>query len=526
MSGWDDVVGFGGDFRTGNPTKAMVQERIRVLKEVQHKSGFEYPAGVVFDTGAGVIDLTKVSIDNMTRKNIDTIGMLATYADVMGVQFPKEIKNALQGLDKSFVWDFADKQISQWVGTGSELMSSAMSKVSSTPLGNGAFELGMTTIGAVSDGFVSDQEIRSIATTAGGVIGGAIGSIIPGIGTAIGALVGSTIGSLIGEVVTWFTEPRWDKVMAEMQKEAKKARDRIRGECSNAEAEFVLYVEQNIYRLSDMWHNAENTFGFRIPLRWFDANPGLPFVYKAFETSNANRYPLLPMIKGAKDFHNPIPEKYTSDYRYGKFECRDYYMPREGALGPAGGKDWRTVGQQRVGTCNFFCPNTLLGCLYPEPPESAFGPSRVAAAFEARGFSLPPNFGCEDISNAAAGVDCKKKYKDVKGSDAEKEEMCKKYIRGLIMAQAKGVEENINKQQKVFQTVANIISKDLTRTIALMKSQNDIFANRVALSQPSIITSPSITFAAAQVEHVNRMRNIALVGGAGVLGLAAWKVLR
>lgn len=531
-SGFQDVLNFGTDVRFGNPTRVQIRERLSVIKEIQKASGFEFPAGVVFDLGEGAIDLRQLALDNISRRNIDTIGMLEKYSEVMGMKMPQEIKDALQGLDKSFVWDFADEQISRWLGTGSELMSAAMSRISSTPLGNGTMQIGMELAGSLQDGYMSDAEIRSVATTTGAVIGGAVGSIIPGIGTAVGTLVGSTIGMLVGEVITWYTEPRWEKVMQEMRKEAEKASDLLRGSCLTAERDFnENYVARNIYQLSDLWHNTELTLGFRIPLRWFDANPGLPFVYKAWTTNNPARYPLNALYWGTNTPPNMQPESYLKniagwDFRYGKFECRTAYRNRQGTVGPYAGKDWRVTGDERVGSCNFYCPSSLLGCLYPEPVAGLFGPFRVMSAMQARGFQLPLDMGCANIGNVSEGVDCRAKFKNADGSDEEKEQMCRDYIRTLIKSQAGELEKSIVSQQKNFITVLNLVSQDITRTAALMKSQNDIFANRVALAKPGKIITPATQLAAARLRHVRNMKNLSMAGGAGVLGLALWRTFR
>jgi len=526
------VSTFGNDQLTGNPTVSQIKDRLRLLKRVQKDSGVTFAqTGIVFANGA--IDLRAVPALSPTRKNADTIRMLQQFSAETEIAFPSEIKDALAGLDPAFNWDLKDSEISKWLGTGSELMSTAMAEISSTPLGMPSGGLGMnvlssgmSVIGALKDGFISDSEIKNLSTSTGALVGGALGSIIPGVGTAIGAMLGSTVGVLAGEIVSLFSQPNWRQIMQELREQGDIQAARLIQQCNKLEQDFLNQeVLPSVYHTSNIWHNVEKTVGFRFDLRWFDANPGVPFFYNAYTGS----YPLRAITDGARSFTVPRPN--DSDARFGKLACASSVRTRKGYIQPSGGgpaatKDrfFRVTGTERAGTCNFFCPNTILGCLYPPAPESVYGPPRVLSAYRARGFNWPVSLQCNSIQNPADLVDCQEKFGSLKKtSSAEKERLCREAVKTAHEGQARALEKRLNDQRSVFNRATNQISKDLVRTTSLMKAQNDIFASKISLMSTSVIKNEATVQAQVLIDHVNKMKNLSLYGGASLLGLAMWR---
>ena len=120
------------DPTSGFPTKAEVSEKLELYKCITNTVG-GFPSGLTFEAPSATspgglaigMELTSYLKKGFSR-NDSTIKMLEHYAQVMDFKFPKEIKDALKGLDTDFVFDLADKQIGEWVNTGSELMSTAL----------------------------------------------------------------------------------------------------------------------------------------------------------------------------------------------------------------------------------------------------------------------------------------------------------------------------------------------------------------------------------------------------------------
>jgi len=229
---------------------------------------------------------------------------------------------------------------------------------------------------------------------------------------------------------------------------------------------------------------------------------------------------------------NNLTPKYTKDgfdYPYGKFQCFTSRKTREGEIqygSPSA--QYRVKGYEHSGMCNFYCPEKILGCLYPTPAINefhAYGAPRVIAAFHARGFSIPASLSCNSLKPVTDYIKPSdfKDYKD-KGEKGEKA------LEDYKDAIAEGIKSSVNIPGKRadaaivrFETASKIISSDLIRTTSLMQSKQNILMNRVALEGQGVVSDVSTRFTGMQNQHVTRMRNIAVAGGVGLLGLAFWR---
>jgi hypothetical protein len=528
------IVNFATDWTYGVPSPAAVEERMavmkRVVRDVNAKRGISFPTGIQFVNDA--LELN-VSAGDPTRSSLDAIEYMRAFSAESGVQLPAEITKAMQGLDPSFVFDFSDAEINKWVGAAGQLMTTSLDQAGKLA---GPLSAGFDFVGALSDGNITAAEGKKIASSAGAAVGGAIGSIIPGIGTAIGTIIGSTIGALVGEIVAWINPPQPDFAAAlEAQREQIASYLRQASSGCDAAKKRVLTesINPEIVRLSDFWHSVELTLGFRFPLRWFQNNPGLDFEKAAYLYDARNfglpphlstplfpRQALLQATTGAKFPPPTRPE-------YGALVCQVERTTRRAASGAS-----RYTGTEAEGLCNFYCPQNVLGCLYPDVRPGAFGPYRVLDALKARGFDLK-DISCsfvdptDDAHKQATEAECKRLYKT--GTVEEREAKCAEYA----LAQAKigpGAAQNeIKRQLEKFQVAQKYVSADLVQTSNLMHSQLQLFRDKLQLMQPTKVRSPATQAAAgALAEHKEEQEQAAssgkvLAAGGALLLLALAK---
>lgn len=514
---------------SGYPTKASVAAKLEAYQQIVNKVGGKYPSGIQLLDGGGVsigVPVTGSVLEGARISRNDlTVGMLTEFAKVHDYKFPKELQDGLTGLDAKFSFNLTDSGISEWVNRGSDLMNVSLATSGQIQgYGMQAISLGtMTFEAARSGGYVSDKELSSIAMNAGATAGGIIGTIFPGIGTAIGSLIGSAVGALVGKILGAFTKPPFKKTLKEMKKEAKKALVDLKLYCGELEGELNDYIFKRVFEISTEWVNAEMSLGYRFPLRWFDANPGL-----RFEGPAMGFKPFLDKI--AAGDRDPTPKTLMAGYSYphGKFHCIENFRARQAQL-MYGGKNFRAYGSERRGYCNFYCPEKILGCLYPPLSINTFhgyGSPRVAAAFFSRGFSIPANLGCADLKAVNAHCEDLPGW-DQKGKAGEAaNEECKTKTFDLIENSFVQVQRKAQMRAEIFDITAKLISTDLIRTSSLMQAKQSILMNRVGLEGTGVVTDVALRFAGERNKHIKNMKRLSLYGGAGLLGFAVFRGMR
>jgi hypothetical protein len=197
------------------------------------------------------------------------------------------------------------------------------------------------------------------------------------------------------------------------------------------------------------------------------------------------------------------------------------------------GRNFRPMGHERIGMCNFYCPDKILGCLYPLINVNEFdlyGAGRVVAALDARGYKMPADLGCR---KCAAGVihgncipiatDIVKPTNSKKDSDVEKYE---KEVDAAIKRTYGYPTKRAEAQFKGFQAAINVVSTDLTRTLALMQSQQSILLNQTTLAGTGVLSDSGSRFAGARSDHVRNMKYLAIGGGAALMAAALFKGFR
>lgn len=518
---------------SGFPTKAEVAKKLEMYRRIVDRAG-GFPGGLQL-TGEGLsIGMPPNGVGGKYR-NDSMVKMLKIFAEETGTKLPKELELGFLGIDTSLALQLPsllkDTEVSGWVNTGSELMVTALSKSSTNPdFGGEALALGTMTIEAIrSGGYISNAQTRSMAMTAGGTAGAVIGSIFPVVGNAVGAVVGTIVGAAIGSIIGAFTKPDFAAIEARAKEEAKRANTLLKRACTDHETQFNEFVFQKVFEISTKWINAENTLGYRIPLRWFESNPGLRFEGAA-QRGEPFMDRLLGSPSGAVLNQTLTPKSLMDGYAYphGKFRCFTDDKLRQGKIDYAG-RTWTVRGQEQLGICNFYCPEKILGCLYPQPAGNQFhmyGSPRVIAAYYSRGFDIPARFGCSTIPLVTDYVEKPEHWGKTtsKGEQAEQEYMTA--IAEELKKQSRVLVRQANQQTADFTHVSNIVTADLIRTIALMKSQQNILMNEVFLASTGVLDDVTTKFAGMRADHIRNMKNIALVGGAGLLGTALWRALR
>lgn len=531
---------------SGLPTKKEVRQKIEHYKSVINTiPGGGFPSGIqLVEGGLKIGGKDSPYPPNGTRsggkrfyRNDLTIRMLETLSDVDGTRLPKEIKDGLRGLDTKFGSYMSDPEVSRWVTTGSEMINiSAAQTGQFAEYGVEAIKMGTMTIEAARSGkYITDEETMSIAMSAGGKVGGIVGSIVPVIGTAIGTAVGTAVGTLVGAVVSAFTRPDFKKTLKEQAEEAARAVARLQHYCTtDLERRINDEIFKTVFSLSTRWIEAERTLGFRFDLRWFDSNPGLRFEAPAMQGQTFAKKLLNHPSKAELKRLTPKSTQEGYDYPYGRFHCFTGFQQRKGRIDYAG-EEYKSYGKETLGICNFYCPEPLLGCLYPPVGMNqfhAYGAPRVIAAFHARGVQVPVDLGCrflkpvtQDPPQPGDEVDCTKidgwGKSTKKGEKAD--EKCSELVGAATRKQAVDLENKANRYLENFGVAAGLISSDLTKTASLMQAKSAILMDQVALSGEGVVSNVALRFAAERNQHAKNMNRVALAGGAAMLGLAIWK---
>lgn len=514
------------DQESGYPTQREVLAKQECFKGIIQRSGAGFPSGLSFDAGKGLT--IGMPIGN---RNDTTVKLLTEYANVMDYKFPTEIRDGLLGIDKNFNFNLADTQIGSWIDTGSGLVSQALAE--STVIqefGSKTIALGTMTIDMIKKGgYVSDEAVMSMSMSTGSLIGGVVGSIIPGIGTAIGTAVGAAIGASVGAIINATRRPDWKGAEKAAAARAAAAFAQNFGRCNDLQKALNDYMFEEIYRISTQWINAERTLGYRIPLRWFEPNPGMRFEFAAQgQGQYLNR--LMGGMQNPRMLNQitPVQNQDGFPYPYGRFKCFSTLKARQGRM-EFDGTQFTVRGVENSGFCNFYCPEKVLGCLYPDPGSNefhAYGSPRVVGAFHSRGISLPADMDCGRLrpvteyirpnqfpGHDKIGAPGRRAKRDYEAAIARE-----------IEAQTRGIETQAEIKLAQFQEASRIVSSDLVRTIALMQAQSTILINRVKLEGQGVIDDASFVFVGLRNQHRTRMRNIAIAGGAALTAAAFFGV--
>jgi hypothetical protein len=130
------------------------------------------------------------------------------------------------------------------------------------------------TIEALSDGKLSDDEMRAIGSTAGAIAGAAVCQAF-GIPAPIGAFFGREFGGMVGATVSQVfgiaPTPGDIERAAEAAFEAQQRalREREEKACRKYQEDVYVYVRQTITSLESQWENIERAVGTGFELRWF-----------------------------------------------------------------------------------------------------------------------------------------------------------------------------------------------------------------------------------------------------------------
>lgn len=369
-------------------------------------------------------------------------------------------------------------------------------------------EAAVMTASQLRDGKLTEQEAADMGTAIGAVAGAAVCQSI-GVPAPIGAVVGGYVGGGSAEILhNVFAGASEEKLKKAREARVRQAINHFRFDavaaCDRFRLDYWKQVDKFVKAFAIGWTDAERSIGWRFGLRWFEPTDDPSFRYKW------NKQQLI--AESGRGIRRDTEAA---------FDCRSVQIST-------------TKGTKHTEWCTSRCP-MVYGCPYPDLYQGvAGGPTpthvvpgaleegiRVMHALAARGVVwLPPRDErqgdwlrplCEEYvprvpsdAYVPANQHLRKRYRDDVGT---------------LLA-------NLDDQYRKFVQARTWLLADLTRTIAVVGSEHNLWVNKARYIEDGA-TGGAVRKARQQSKQLsNIVTGVSLTAGVALLGYAVYRGTR
>lgn len=366
-------------------------------------------------------------------------------------------------------------------------------------------EAAVMTASQLRDGKITEAEAAEMGTAIGAVVGAAVCQSV-GVPAPIGAVVGGYVGGGSAEIIhNVFAGPSEEKLQKAREARVRQVINHFRFDavaaCDRFRLDYWKQVDEFVKAFAVGWTDAERSIGWRFGLRWFEPTDDAAFRYKWDKQ------------KMRADTSRGIRRDTKAAY-----DCQSVQLST-------------TKGTQHTEWCTSRCTK-VYGCPYPDLYQGVSGgptPThvvpgaleqgiRVMHALAARGVVwLPPR---KQRQGDWMRPLCEEYIPQVP-SDAY--QPANQYLRERYRDNVRTLLANLDDQYRKFARARTWLMADLTRTIAVVGSEHNLWINKARYIEDGA-TGGAVRKARKQSKQLsNIVTGVSLTAGVALLGYAVYR---